>query len=121
MNTEETEDLKVPMNPGLDRGDKTIEELEATMPAAGLALVDQMEVQSIEAYEKDLKRIKRAKRHFNRRNRTAWDRMNRPHRLEKLESNMERVLNFMSFKGYVYDKDLPPEPEVTPEAAVSQG
>lgn len=84
---------------GADRGDKTIEELEAAMPQAAIDLANANA-------EKVVLATKKAERKFNRRNRTAWNRMNRKSRTEKIERNMEKILNLVSFKGFLTDAQV---------------
>ena len=93
----------------VDRGTETLEELEARMPQAAIDLANS----NAEAV---VRRKSKESRRFNSRNRDAWNRMNRPAKLETIEANMERILNFCNFKGYVLDIELPVLP-VEPKAA----
>lgn len=95
----------------LDRGDKTMEELEELMPQAGLDLVDSMEAQTIAAYEEGQVKAKRKSRHFYRRNRKAWDRMNRKAKLDKMELGVQRTMNLVMGKGFLTDAQLPKLPK----------
>lgn len=87
---------------GLDRGDKSLEELEAEMSPAAIQMVDGMT-------DKIIKKDKRKTRHFYKRNRKAWDRMNRPHRLKKIELGMERTMNLIAGKGFITDVEIAAE------------
>ena len=88
-----------------DRGDKTIAQLEADLPQAAIDIANETADRAKEKAHKE-------KRHFNRRNRVAWERMNRPEKLKRMEINMERILNFIDFNGYVRDSEVPKEAEV---------
>lgn len=104
MSTEE--ETKVNLG-NLDRGDETLEELEARLPQAAIDLANENAANVVA-------RKKKEARKFNgRRNRDAWNRMNRPVKLKKIEDNMERILNFCGFKGYLLDKELPEVPKET--------
>lgn len=84
----------------LDRGAESIEELEARLPQAAIDLAN-------ENAERVDKAAKKKLRKFNgRRNRNVWNRMNRPSKVAKIEDNMERILNFCGFKGYLTDKQV---------------
>ena len=92
-----------------DRGDETIEELEERLPQAAIDMANRNAENVVKRKAKEAKR-------FNSRNRSAWDRMNRPSKLKKIEENMERILNFCNFKGYVLDSELPVETKGAEEA-----
>jgi len=97
----------------VDRGTETAEELEARMSPEAIA----MAVNNADAV---VKRKAQESRGFNSRNRDAWKRMNRPEKLAKIEANMERILNFCNFKGYILDADVPKEPKETAETAETE-
>lgn len=84
---------------GLDRGDKTLEQLESEMNPAALALVQGMT-------DNIVNKDKRKTRHFYRRNRRAVDRMNRPHRLAAVEKGAEKMLNLINLGKPVTDAEL---------------
>ena len=84
----------------VDRGEETIEELEARLPQAAIDLAN-------ENAAKVFLRKQQESRKFNSRNRDAWKRMNRKSKMDKINANMERSLNFFNFKGYVLDSALP--------------
>ena len=99
MNTEDNEDNKVNLE-GTDRGEETIEQLEARLPQAAVDLAN-------ENAEKIVLRKKKEKRQFEgKRNRGAWNRMNNPVRLKKIEANLQRMYNLIEGKGWVTDAEL---------------
>lgn len=95
-----------------DRGDKTIEQLEAELTPEALAMVDQLEANTIREHEETQRKEKKARRHFNKRNRRAWNRMNRPHRLKMAELGMQRIYNLIAGQGFRTDAQIPEESEM---------
>ena len=105
--TENNKDNKVNLD-SIDRGSETLEELEARLPQAAIDLANENTANVVA-------RKKKEARKFNHRNRDAWRRMNRPEKLKRIEDNMERILNFCGFKGYVLDSQLPKDTKDTKE------
>lgn len=84
---------------GMERGELTKEELEASMTPEAIAMADQMAANIV-------KKNKKGKRKFYSRNRKAWDRMNRPAKLSKIEEGMERMYNLIAGKGFKTDAEV---------------
>ena len=91
-----------------DRGDKSVEELEASMGPEAISMVSGMA-------NKIIKANKKRGRKFYSRNRRAWDRMNRPSKLHRIEQGLQRMYNLIEGKGFTLD---PVVPEVTKETEV---
>ena len=82
-----------------DRGNKTIEQLEAEMGPAAKAMVDSMA-------SKIIKKNKREGRKFYSRNRNAWDRMNRKAKETKIDLGFQRLYNLIGMKGFLTDAEI---------------
>jgi hypothetical protein len=84
---------------GMERGELSKEELEASMSPEAIAMADQMA-------EDVIRNAKKTRRKYYSRNRVANDRMNRPEKLKKIGLGMERMYNLIAGKGFRTDAEI---------------